>query len=138
MIEHYSIHINASSTDFMRRVLSEVAKNPNSFVIDDGAELKTICFSATPDMAQHYSGKYKQGYSLSQSVALFELGSNRIYRNPESGNAHSLPQLFETVRWVLTAFPDYRVTDEETGEDVTDLVRADPDVLFVPDWKRKP
>ena len=138
MIEHYSIHIDSACTDFMRRVLSEVAKNRNSFVIADTAELMTICFSASPEMAQHYSEEYRQGCSLSQSVAMIELRPNSIYRYPESGNVYSLPQLYETIRWVLINFPNYRVTDEETGEDVTGLVRAGPDVLFVPDWDRKP
>jgi hypothetical protein len=137
VIARYSIWIDPALPDFMDQVLREAAKNPKSFVIDDSSKLKTICFTFSSDAAQRYCAQAKQGHTLGDTVAYFTLTSNGISRDPESGSDEEFAQLAAMVRWLLATFPNYRVTDEENGKDVTDLVRADVDVLFLPDWKRQ-
>ncbi len=136
MIEHYSINFESPSFDFMERILDEAHKNPRSFVIDRGTRLKTICFEWSAYAAQRSATSYKQGCSLSDTVAFFRLSPEGISRDPESGSDETFAQLAEFIRWILKKFPNWHVTNEETGEDVTELVKADPDILFVPDWKR--
>lgn len=135
MIEHFSIRPRIKAPDFIERVLEQAAMNPRSFVIDDSPQRKTVCFCSTPESAQHWKTNASQVCSLSAAIAYFTLTPEGILREPESGHAETLSQLTEIIRWVLQAFPDYSVIDEETGKDVTSLVKINPDILSIPNWE---
>jgi hypothetical protein len=137
VIERYSIRMDPAVPNFMDQVLREAEKNPRSFVIDSSPKRKIVCFAFSGDVAQRYCAQAKDGKLLSSTIASFILTPDGISRDPESGSDEEFAQLAAMVRWLLATFPNYRVTDEESGKDVTDLVRADVDVLFLPDWKRQ-
>ena len=121
----------------MEQVVKRAAKNPRAFVLGDSQKQKHICFAQSDKSAKEWARRAGRGEMLSYTVASFSVLADEVsHQNPEAGSDESGPQLVEMMRWILHTFPGYRVRNDETREDVTQAVIADPDILFVPDWMR--
>src|SRR5262249_22298975 len=119
----------------MEQVVRRAAKNPRAFVLGEFPKYKDICFAPNDKSAKEWARRAGRGEMLSYTVASFRIRADEVsQQDPEAGSDESFPQLVEMMRWILHAFPGYRVINSETREDVTQAVIADPDILFVPDW----
>jgi hypothetical protein len=128
---HFSIDYPGDFGPISAWLRERAAADPLVAVAPGPRDYYSLVFTSSPEFATQQQQQFDAGHGAYCGVCVVEVApEHRLLRvNLECGNQESAAAA-AFITALFDKFPNYSVYDEDSSEDITALVQANPDELF--------
>lgn len=131
MVEHFSIGPTGEYQDLVAAFGARAATDPLILHFDRGPIGHLFVFCPSAGLAEYERDRFEKTETVSSGLCALQMDEHGITVLPEGGD-ESYDLMADFVKWILRTFAPCRVFDDDTGEEITEQVSADPFFLFEP------